>query len=952
EFAKAFLTAVTSDPENWITRVSHRFVSQCFRLLGLRFNVNVEASFWTQNHPYHNDNPNYIFNPNPKLMNEVRAFFKELPVLLSVYVSALKLDVKNSRFDRLTHPLSAYFRVVIVWVKVVHSICDSVQLGGTTSANRYLCEPMARMSFYILDGLSELLPDYANFDGLKEICLSLAVDVRYGIFYEATSEVIVTPMLDMFHAHYRTFCGAEKSALDFVFCLLIVEMDKPDGYIEAYEFVETMLKQFETTRERDQDNTLYLRLFTNELITDKYMALIFDTLKTSTSRRLLLAAIRYLMTLQRLLVSVECFTIRFHEILLQLILRTPLSSVVPNLAAQLYVKLSRRKYQDRDISLHILETYVKTQGNLRKNPSYAQFRGELSKYLRVLGQHFPQINRFESYAVVLSAPNVRIELSHIAAQCVSILFERFMAEYSTVPEAFEQVNILLRCWPGLVKSASHQTGTRAILYSVYGMVDFEAVFQKEEEVRFIYSHMLEKYNFSLDLCQLLLNLENFCLENFLKDETLTDLEVQDLYINLYRSVEITGNDQIHTTAANYIQEEQAQLMHQLNASDAEESQIAELLETYALSVRRLHSLLIPKKFDVCHVAEIYPTLANLLLEKRVQNEDLICYGSESLATMLVMLFVEREDSNDEQGVRISLLVHQLLDFCWSELSNSGLDFVRAKFLFCSALILHIGNLPDLSLNDATYGTLLDWLLQSLRPSQSEPLVEGYVSDMHFVFRRLLQSKHLVLPNNRIWKVLVQYKMAGARFKYLDLELEKLLGVLLAHQIQGYIRCLPVTLLHVNSDKNTSKTRISVLLTSHLSIMEKHSSVLDFWLLRLIVFQELLQLLIKNMGIQRLEVSSPRHRNRLLPLLRVLPLMTALRLQENHFINIAKAIHSLKEVTKGSEETLEFESFITEISKFKYECEDEESAVAKDENFVGKLISLPPGPLSRWQYEAL
>lgn len=30
-------------------------------------------------------------------------------------------------------------------------------------------------------GLSELLPEYAGFDGLKEICLSLAVDVRYGI---------------------------------------------------------------------------------------------------------------------------------------------------------------------------------------------------------------------------------------------------------------------------------------------------------------------------------------------------------------------------------------------------------------------------------------------------------------------------------------------------------------------------------------------------------------------------------------------------------------------------------------------------------------------------------------------------------------------------------------------------------------------------------------------------
>lgn len=29
-------------------------------------------------------------------------------------------------------------------------------------------------------------------------------------------------MLDMFREHYSTFCGVDKSALDFVFCILSV----------------------------------------------------------------------------------------------------------------------------------------------------------------------------------------------------------------------------------------------------------------------------------------------------------------------------------------------------------------------------------------------------------------------------------------------------------------------------------------------------------------------------------------------------------------------------------------------------------------------------------------------------------------------------------------------------------------------------------------------------------
>ncbi|KAH8258196.1 hypothetical protein KR038_007653, partial [Drosophila bunnanda] len=950
KFAMAFLKVVTSDPENWITRASHNFVRQCFRLLDLRFNVAIEPSFWTKDHPYRTDNPNYHFIPEPKLMDDVRTFFESLPVLLSHYASALKLDVENCRFDRLTHPVSAYLRVVTIWTKVVHSICGIVQEPDTISSDGYLCEPLARMSFFILDGLSALLPEYANFNGLKDICLSLAMNVRYGIFFQDTSEVIVTPMLDMFKVHYRTFCGVEKSALDFVYCILTIKMDEPDAYIEAYEFLDTMLKQFATSKERDQGNKSYLHMFTNELITVKYVIIVFDTLKRSASKPLLMITLKYLLTLQSHLASFECFTIPFLEILLQLTLRVPHSfSVASCLAAKLYVVLSQRKYEETDIAVHILEVYIKSKGNSRKNPSYEQFRSELDRYLRTIGLFFPALHRFEYYNLILSARNAPIELSLIAAQSASILFERLMADYSTVPEALKQVHLFLRCWPGLVQSASRQTGTRAVLYSIYSMVDFVAVARSQKEVMPIHI-------FSLHLCgkifiyiyfQLLLNLESFCLEHFLKDDTLSETEFEGLYQNIYRSADATGNKLIHTTAANYIREKQAQLISLLNATDTEETETVELLETYALSVRSLHSLLIVNKFADHHLADIYPTLAKHLFEKRAQNENLIRYGSESLATMLTSLYVKRDKSNDVMGIRISLLVDQLLDFCHSELSNLNLDFVRAKYLFCSTLILHIANLPDLSLDDAIYGTLLDWLILPPRNSDPELQVEGYVAEMHFVFRRFIQSEHVVLPNNRIWKVLVQYKM-GPAFNYLDFELEKLIGVLLEYRIQGYIRCVPGILLHVNGDKKTSKTRFSSILTAHTNIIKRHATAFDSWFVRLIVFQECMKFLAKSMVVRRLAVTSSRQRNRLLPLGSLLHLLTALRLQESHFLMIAKSIHTLKEEVMGPEESFEMESFITEISKFKHQCEDEQTDVEKNENNKGKLIPLPPGPLTDWQ----
>jgi len=158
------------------------------------------------------------------------------------------------------------------------------------------------------------------------------------------------------------------------------------------------------------------------------------------------------------------------------------SVVVASLSAELYIKLSQRRYEDRDIAQHILETYIKNPDNPRKKETYTQFRTELTRYLKTLIQHFPGLKEFEFYALVLTARNVRIELSLIAAQSVSILFETHMAEYSSVPEARDQVNEFLRCWPHFIKAQSNQSGTRPVLYNIYSMINFELVAERDAEV--------------------------------------------------------------------------------------------------------------------------------------------------------------------------------------------------------------------------------------------------------------------------------------------------------------------------------------------------------------------------------------------------------------------------------------------------------------------------------------
>lgn len=76
-------------------------------------------------------------------------------------------------------------------------------------------------------------------------------------------------------------------------------MKDDDSYIKAYEFLDTMIKDFSRKRPRDENKNLYLRIFTNELITEKFLAMQFEDLKSSRSKPLLSAILQYLLTLQQ-----------------------------------------------------------------------------------------------------------------------------------------------------------------------------------------------------------------------------------------------------------------------------------------------------------------------------------------------------------------------------------------------------------------------------------------------------------------------------------------------------------------------------------------------------------------------------------------------------------------------------------------------------------------------------
>jgi len=177
----------------------------------------------------------------------------------------------------------------------------------------------------------------------------------------------------------------------------------------------------------------------------------------------------------------------------------------------------------------------------------------------------------------------------------------------------------------------------------------------------------------------------------------------------------------------------------------------------------------------------------------------------------------------------NILLHSTAarDLRTTELSNDRLDFKRAKFMFCSVLILQIYQLPNSSLDTAALDTIIELLAsppRDVQPVDDLPANE-YVSDMYFLFRHLIKAAEILLPSNRMWKILVQYKASVPAMRYLDLEIEKLIDAVMEFRIDIYINCLPIIQLHLYHESKAKK-KASVALTAHVQLIGRNCAVLD------------------------------------------------------------------------------------------------------------------------------
>lgn len=277
--------------------------------------------------------------------------------------------------------------------------------------------------------------------------------------------------------------------------------------------------------------------------------------------------------------------------------------------------------------------------------------------------------------------------------------------------------------------------------------------------------------------------------------------------------------------------------------------------------------------------------------------------------MFIVLHYERKDLEDahEHLARSLQLAEILRDDCVRKLSILPQNMPQTKSLFCAIAALHLGLPNNLILNALTYDTLSARLsdVTTALNTRSDTLVLSYVKEMHSLFRQLHENELIVLPTNRIWKPLLQYKIVRADFASMQIvkvfkpfshlqihttpvcitrELEELIVVLIKRHIVTYAHNLSVIQLHTfNACRN--KNRFSVALAAHMRLVEVNASAKDAWLLRLHVFNASLELLVNRLAALRTESEVTTSRNNLFPLRHLLLLVNRLRLEEAHFMNM-------------------------------------------------------------------
>ncbi|XP_054088431.1 uncharacterized protein LOC105208535 isoform X2 [Zeugodacus cucurbitae] len=714
------------------------FINELYKAIGLETNINVQqletAKFdWETTLCRH-----YVFHCNTIFF----AAFERFLTQLSRTVGLEQLKAVESM------TLQHYFEMLDVWRNCSTDLLkqdDDMQV-------QFLVEPLARINYILFLGAQKIRKLFdLELDMLNTICTYLLESALAGLFFEECHTYIAEGLSKVMEADFSLSKAFNEDAFKFFRLVFTQHKVTHSSILKCLTRMLAMLS-------RQQDTSSY-RQFVSFLVEKDMQESYYTFLKLEKTTRILLATLDFLTKLQTHLLDLSCFSQTFLEAILALTLHT--HENISLTAAELYIKMARRKASDDDYILkHILEFYFKEMTNADTLPLY----------VNALWCEFPYMQSMRIYLDLLkNATAVPLGMRYLIAQFTIVVYRKMLD-----PQVCGKY----------VKEFIHVFETLPTLFDVLNSQYLKGILLQ------LYS--LTAQNYLCDGCdelnELLPNFEDYFVSAFRADTHLQYPYLYNLFAQFARCIEKTLHfDKLEMCAIHaYTEYEEVErlLVTKKSPSLRQSSAYCYILQKLSVLMQVDYNVFdqLEHIIQTLHVRLIETTQIHELADKQQVFIDI--YATDLMVNGCIKLSRDKDLTNSNKMWLVGemrILETYLLNFLSKAESKTNAQLYRVKTYFICLVNLYqtfhnSSGLYKLQLNLRSYHVLVETLLASClqRKPKTQAVDEEhmelhpkYISNyqqwMFMKFTQLHSTKHIALPSPVAWKLCMHYGLSSHKF---------------------------------------------------------------------------------------------------------------------------------------------------------------------------------------------
>ncbi|XP_075155643.1 sisters unbound [Haematobia irritans] len=699
------------------------------------------------------------------------------------------LNSEDEDIENICSPVELLMHLIAVWCTVYKHLLKE----NTWGTARMFEEPLARINICLLQGLHCLRKEYrAVFPVLDAICSRLYISAQQGLSYKQSCDKIFTCLLDLISQDIELF---KNETMDFFYQVFSIQYFSSKS--KLLQSLKEMLEEYDETR---------LTILTDILINRKLQNVYFTMLVTTQNKEIVkqqMEILEFLYMLQSKLLAIDCFSRDFVEAILNLVLSSKTN--ISTLACKVYLAISKRILDDKNILMHILEFYF----------DHVPSRNLLGNYIYPFFKQFSYMSNVYNLMEIISnnqlTEEFRCLVSHVAVTVVGIF-----VELNESP--LNEIEPVLQFLPEMLENMPSQQCI-GILLSIFKYVSMETLQRQTLD------HIV---SYGINIFQDVENEFQYPL-------------LMNIFSILNKSINITKDWEQMESLCGTLAAQFSRLARVLEIySDDKTKKLADKFYVNFIGLLKRLNIVIKTRYELFDLPmDIFNVLQQYVL---VEDEHL--YTADDFAFMdayaveicvsVIIKVAKRETQSSLLTSSYFKNIQKLCKFLYNFLKNIEKVITypafRLKAYFSSLLNFYCHMPVQLPANVYSCITQILLALQTMTNSdfnmyicedeiqQSHPLqtLEYYrIMFLHYI--ELHKYSHIHINTNIVWKICIHFGKPRNRFNE---ELQQLLITLSSFRIEIYTHINGVMIYNLYKQQPPLKPSIII------AVLKKHKHLID------------------------------------------------------------------------------------------------------------------------------